>query len=273
MPFLHAARDGTDWPARRRPRAPASAAADRRASISPRARSSPARRAPFSSACSTFCARQQPDIDRDRQVAQVAVVAHRARRQPRGCAGCVDVHRIGDHGRGRIGRRGARRQHRHRIGDARGTASGRASPTWRRRAPDRCCAISIVASSSGSARSPTMPVRDRAAARREMQRDVAAIVDDRRAAACAARSIASSTSLGHRAGDRRHRRDEDVAVRPARRRPCGARSGRVTTGLDLAERCPQHGQLGHQLPAGCSPKSRPPPGAAAMSTPARRRRR
>jgi hypothetical protein len=150
---------------------------------------------------------------RDRHVAEVAVGLHVARRHAQYARIARQIHRIGDHRRGRIRLRGAGGQHRDGVGYAkRETASARA----RRR--NSAHAIRCANFGRAEQRGPIRSIDEadaEALAFREMQRDVAAVVDVSAHEAGRRFEHRRKHFVGDAPGHRRHRGNEHLRrVRP-----------------------------------------------------------
>ena len=165
----------------------------------------------------------------DEAVAEVAVVAHRAGGRADD-ARVVDVDGIGDDRRCRVGDRSGRGEDGDAVGDAEREAAP--APARGRDAAHRRRGVDGEAAVERQAGQAVRRVGDDAdverGARREVQCDVAAVVDG--GARDAGSAEGADQLLGDAAGDRGHRRDEAavVAMRTARRdhaprdRPCGS---------------------------------------------------
>ena len=129
----------------------------------------------------------------DETLAEVAVVAHRVGRAADD-ARIVDVDRIGDDGGGGVGPRCARRQHRHRVGDAEREAAPAPArggdAAHRRRGADREAAVVLVDDRPGHQHMVVVlaPSRSTVAAR-QGHRDLAPLRRSGAAATAAAQAV------------------------------------------------------------------------------------
>jgi hypothetical protein len=190
--------------------------------------------------------RERADLDRDQPLAEVGGVVDVTRAAPLNQWAC-DVDCVRDHRRRRIRRRAARREHGDAVGDPEAPAAS--APAARRHAAHRHRRIDFERAVERQAMAvPGGAIRigdeadAQAFARGEMQRDVAAVVD---VGLGHAGAHGVDDLVGHRAGHRRHRRDESLAEWPAG----GAHSTRNGAGESgrLLHRPSERRQLGDEL--------------------------
>ena len=234
---------------RRRPRPGPAGRAARRRCVRRRSRA-PRRGGRRSSACATSASGSARHGAGDEALAEVAVVAHRVGGAADD-ARIVDVDRVGDDGRGGVGARCARRQHRHRVGDAEREAAPAPArggdAAHRRSGVDREAAVERQAGEAVRRVGEEADLERRA--RREMEGDVAAVVDV--GATDPRLGEGADQLLGDAAGHRRHRRDEAAAagMRPAGRdhAPRDRAGGRGRRAGRRRQVEAQQRQLGDQL--------------------------
>ena len=207
-------------------------------SIRPHSRSRRASAAPRSSASSTALARQRADRDRHRQVAE-----GRCRDRARGPAGA----RSPDGRRSPHWRSGSRR-HRRRRRSRRARSPQSAMPSEKERPPRPEVAMPRTGRSCVRVTAPSSAWREDAGAQavagREMDRDVAAVVDIGLVERAAGQHRLQHL-VGDGAGDGGHRRDEDGAMRP-HGLGHAPRDRALQQRIGLADRPAQDRQLAHQ---------------------------
>ena len=181
--------------------------------------------------------------------AQIAVILQAAGRAAHD-AWVFDIHRVGNHRRRGVGARGIGGEHRHTVGDAeRKTAAAPAAGGNAAHARGRAHFESPIEHrlAPGCSRRPCdigHHAHAQCVAGREVQRDIAAVVDE--GAVDAVALVEGDELLRHRARHCGHRRDEALAVGVAG--PPHAPRYRARQGAWLvAHRLAQQRQLGHQL--------------------------
>ena len=214
----------------------------RAASIRPARRISSARATPASRAAAICAGGERADGDGDGEIAEVAVGVEVAR-PAAGDGGVVDIHGVGDEGGGGVGGGGIAGKHGDGVGDAERERAAVAAAGGDA-AHGHGVGDGHLALGHGLFQRAHDADGERGAGR-EVQRDVAAVVDvgagQRRGC-----GHGGEGSLGDGAGDRRHRRDELRTVGPAGLRHA-AGDGPLQGWEIVPQRCAQQRQLGDQL--------------------------